>query len=167
MQLPVWFFCWHTQTQETKNTLGLQRVQKAKEKACQITVLCGNTRRPTDKQRLDWEAGQQLHRQSNSKNIGKSRLVTKYLLIIIQLQTAHASFAKFAYLFNIDSTTELTWVWNSQTTQAERAELVTWQSQQTTIRTRLSSRPTSGWQVKVVSACCLNVLSAVNTAWLG
>ena len=55
-----------------------------------------------------------------------------------------------------------------QTTQVERAQLVTWQSQQTTRRTRMSSRPTTGWvRVAVVSACYLNMLFAIKTAWLG
>ena len=67
------------------------------------------------------------------------------MLIFVDLQTTYASLVCVSIQFWQYSWTSPRCVecWTEQTTQAERAKLVTWQSQQTTRRTRLmSSRPT-------------------------
>ena len=79
--------------------------------------------------------------------------------VFINLQMTYAALACVPIQFwqyNQLIRTYLHWVeWNGTD---ERAKLVTWQSQQTTKRTRLSSRPTSGWKLKlclrIIWTCC-------------
>ena len=101
------------------------------------------------------EADQQ-HIQPHSENIWSSSLVTKSMLIFMNLNNKNLLFFWFASVFWQYSYTHL------RNRQVERAKLVTWQSQQTTRRKRLHRAA-----VEVVSACYLNVLLAVKTAWLG
>ena len=98
------------------------------------------------------------------RNICLEVLQQKCMVIFINLQTTYASLLSVLSQFLQYSWTYLRWVVWNWTDDSRREKLVTWQSQQTTRHTRMAY---VGTAAEVVSACYLNMLLAVKTAWLG